>query len=267
MRHHSFVVMTMLAIGVGSACSDDDGGDGRQPAGGGSAGMSGAAGAAGAAGMSGGSGAGGSTGAPSNGGAGGSPVLPAPALPADAPTVTCPTEISAALEASDGSQTGRHSRIPPLASCGTTKGFPGNAADPMNPHLYDVYRFANPTAVPVCFSFTLTYGQLGIIDAGLDAAGPADAGQDNLDAGADAAAPDSGEAPAVTVPAKYMTAYGTFYPTDLSLGYLGDVGDALTSPQTMGITVPAGETIDVVVYAVDVAPAGAGSYALSCATQ
>jgi len=54
---------------------------------------------------------------------------------------------------------------------------------------------------------------------------------------------------------------------DLSVGYLGDVGDVLTSPQTMGVTVPAGGTIDVVVYAIDVGPAGVGSYALSCSTQ
>jgi hypothetical protein len=35
----------------------------------------------------------------------------------------------------------------------------------------------------------------------------------------------------------------------------------------MGITVPAGGTIDVVVYAVDVAPAGVGPYALSYTAQ
>lgn len=82
-----------------------------------------------------------------------------------------------------------------------------------------------------------------------------------------APATDAGDTPAVTAPAKYLTAYGTFYPSNLSLEYLGDVGDALTSPQAMGITVPAGETIDVVVYAVVIGPAGAGPYALSCSTQ
>jgi hypothetical protein len=35
----------------------------------------------------------------------------------------------------------------------------------------------------------------------------------------------------------------------------------------MAITVPAMTTIDVVVYAIDVAPAGADSYTLSCAAQ
>jgi hypothetical protein len=54
---------------------------------------------------------------------------------------------------------------------------------------------------------------------------------------------------------------------DLFTGYLRDVGDEMISPQTMGITVPAGRTIDVVVYAIDVAPAGIGSYTLSCSTQ
>jgi hypothetical protein len=59
---------------------------------------------------------------------------------------------------------------------------------------------------------------------------------------------------------------GTFFPTSIELEYRGDVGDVLTSPQAMGITVPAGDTIDVVVYAIDVAPAGVGSYTLSCST-
>jgi hypothetical protein len=64
-----------------------------------------------------------------------------------------------------------------------------------------------------------------------------------------------------------LTAYGTFYPSDLGLEFLGDVGDTLVSPQSMGITVPAGETIDVVVYAVGNAPAGAGAYTLTCSVQ
>ena len=78
------------------------------------------------------------------------------------------------------------------------------------------------------------------------------------------AAPDSGPPPG---PAKYLAAYSTFYPAVLSSGYLGDVGNTLLPPQTMGITVPAGGSIDVVVYAIDPAPGGTGAYTLSCATQ
>jgi hypothetical protein len=154
-----------------------------------------------------------------------------------------------------------------------TKTSPGNAADPSNPHLYDVYRFANPGGSAACFTFTLTAGSSAVIrtvDAGLDAGADAaslDAGLDagpaiSLDAGLDA-----GGAPAAAGPSRYLAAYSTFYPTDITQAYLGDVGDKLDSPQTMGITVPAGGTIDVVVYAVDVAPAGTGAYTLSCSTQ
>ena len=213
----------------------------------------------------GGGGAGGSAG---SGGSGGSTPLPppTPALPDDAPTVECPTQIDASLDATDRSQTGRHSRIEPVTACGMTKGFPGNAADPTNPHLFDVYRFSNPSTAPVCFNFTLTYGDIGASDAGADASSPVDE-VNGLDAGADAAA-DSGAEPPVVNPGatRYMTAYGTFFPTNLALEYRGDVGATLNSPQTMGITVPAGDTIDIVVYAIDVAPAGAGSYTLSCST-
>jgi hypothetical protein len=190
-------------------------------------------------------------------------VQPNPALPADAPTVACPAQINGSLDTSDGSQTGRHARVPPISACGMTKGFPSTGPDATNPHFYDVYRFVNPAAAPVCFTFTLSDGGVveGGLDAGSDAAGP--------EAGADAGGGDGGVGgPGLSVaPAKYLTAYGTFFPTNLSLGYLGDVGDVLTAPQTMGITVPAGGTIDVVVYAIDIAPAGVGSYALSCSTQ
>jgi hypothetical protein len=222
-----------------------------------------------------------------------------PALPPDAGTVTCPITINGSLDSADGTQTARHSRIPPISVCGTTKGFPSTAADPNNsPHLYDVYRFSNPTAASVCYNFTLTYGANAVTDAGpdadsgsdasADAASPDAAGSDggadavgsdatDQDASADVAGPDTsadatgpdgaGDGGLATAPPKYLAAYSTFYPANLATGYLGDVGDQLTSPQTMGITVPAGGTIDVVVYAVDVAPAGVGSYTMSCATQ
>jgi hypothetical protein len=101
------------------------------------------------------------------------------------------------------------------------------------------------------------------LDAGPDAAA-ADSGAAS---GVDGGGADAGNPPVSASPPKYMTAYGTFFPTDLSLGYLGDVGDKLTSSQAMAITVPAGGTIDVVVYAIDNAPGGVSPYALSCSTQ
>ena len=215
---------------------------------------------------------------------------PNPALPPDASALTCPTAITGSLDTTDGTQVGRHSRIGNASTCATPKAFPGNAADPSNPHLYDVYRFGNPTSAAVCFTFTLTDGTIAVVDSGSDAAigdAESDAGDAAADAPVDAAidatladasdgatdtdgATDAGaDADAATGPTatpKYMTAYTTFYPTSLSTGYAGDVGSQLVSPQTMAITVPAGSTIDVVVYAIAVAPAGVGSYALSCTT-
>jgi hypothetical protein len=173
--------------------------------------------------------------------------------------------INGALEASDRTQTGRHSRFGDASVCGMTKASPGNAADPTNPHLFDVYRFSNPTAAPVCFSFTLTYGNaVAVLDGGSDAGADVSPA---VDAGGDAGT-DAGVVPPVD-PAlqKYLTAYGTFFPTDISLQYLADVGGTLDPPQTMAITVPANDTIDVVVYATAIAPAGADTYTLSCSTQ
>jgi hypothetical protein len=174
--------------------------------------------------------------------------------------------IDGSLDATDRTQTGRHSRVGDSSACGVAKPFPMTAADPSNPHLYDVYRFANPTAAAVCFNFTLSYGDAGVVgggvDAGADAAPPDAGGESADDAGADGGvdAPGNGAA----APQKYLAAYGTFFPSDLSLQYLGDVGAKLESPQSMGITVPANGTIDVVVYAIDIAPVGVGSYTLSC---
>jgi hypothetical protein len=219
------------------------------------------------------------------------------ALGPDAATVTCPTIIDGSLDTIDGRQIGRHSRFAPVSACGMTKAFPGTAADPFNPHLYDVYRFSNPTASPVCYTFTLTYAPAVVTDAGSnddavsaqagdaavsteagDAAASAEAGDaatstedGDAAAGAEASADassDVADAGVFVGPLRYMTAYGTFYPDNLAGGgYLGDVGGIMTPPQAMGITVPAGGTIDVVVYAVDPAPGGVGTYRLSCATQ
>lgn len=217
-----------------------------------------------------------------------------PALPPDAGTITCPTTINGSLDPTDGTQIGRYSRVGQASACGTTKTFPTTQADSTMLHLYDAYRFANPTGAAVCFSFTLTYGAIIVTDAGSDAdagtgaetgsdAAGSDAsaeaqagdaqGSDAADAGGDGASSDSAADSAGVGgspdggPMRYMTAYSTFYPADLTTGYLGDVGAMLVSPQTMGITVPAGGTIDVVVHAIDIAPAGVGAYTLSCTAQ
>ncbi len=142
--------------------------------------------------------------------------------------MTCPTTINGSLDPSDATQVGRHSRHAPASVCGTPKGYPGNLADPTNLHLYDAYHFINPTGSPVCFNFTLTYS-----------------GDRQL----------------------YAAAYGAFDPTNLATSYLGDVGGTLTPPQTMGITVDADNTIDVVVYATATGTAAAGSYTLGCSSE
>jgi len=161
-------------------------------------------------------------------GTGGS-VLDAGVVPA-----SCPSTINGVLRTTDAVQTGRESRIANAGACGVPKGYPGNGADPANPHFYNVYRFANPSGAAVCFNFTLTY--------------------------------DSGSVDGSTGILRYLTAYSTYDPVNIGNNYLGDVGAVLTSPQSMGVTVPAGSAIDVVVFAIDVAPNGAGSYTLNCST-
>ena len=178
-------------------------------------------------------GSGGMTGTGGSGGGGvtgsGGSILDAGAVPA-----SCPSTINGVLAATDSVQTGRESRIPNAGVCGAPKGYPGNGADPSNPHLYNAYHFANPSGAAVCFNFTLTY--------------------------------DSGATDASAGVTRYLTAYSTYDPLNIGNTYLGDVGAVLTSPQTMGITVPANSSIDVVVFAIDVAPNGTGSYTLSCTT-
>jgi hypothetical protein len=153
----------------------------------------------------------------------------------DAGGLTCPTTINGSLDTTDMTQTGRVSRIVPVGMCGAAvKPFPGNGADPTNPHLVDVYHFANPTAASVCFNFTLTYPQ-----------------------------PDGG-----TTPQLYMAAYTPPYnPANITTGYLADVGNVLNSPQTMGLTLTPGMDIDVIVYALGIGNAGVGPYTLSCTAQ
>jgi hypothetical protein len=148
---------------------------------------------------------------------------------------SCTGTINGVLQATDSVQTGRESRIASAGACGAPKGYPGNGADPSNPHLYNAYHFVNPSGDAVCFNFTLTY--------------------------------DGGGGDGSAVVQRYLTAYSTYDPANIGNNYLGDVGAVLTSPQTMSITVPAGASIDVVVFAIDVAPNGVGSYALSCATS
>ncbi len=147
---------------------------------------------------------------------------------------SCPGTINGVLAATDSVQTGRESRIAPAGACGAAKGYPGNGADPSNPHLYNAYHFANPSGDTVCFNFTLTY------DNGSDGS---------------------------TGPQRYLTAYSKYDPANIGNNYLGDVGAVLTSPQTMGITVSPGSSIDVVVFGIDVAPNGTGSYSLSCSSS
>lgn len=147
---------------------------------------------------------------------------------------SCPGTISGVLKTTDSVQTGRESRIPSATACGAPKVFPTNGADPSNPHFYNAFHFTNPSGAAACFKFTLTY--------------------------------DSGAVDGATGVQRYLTAYSSYDPLNIGNNYLGDVGDILTSPQTMSITVPAGSSIDVVVFAIDVAPNGVGSYALSCDT-
>ncbi len=148
---------------------------------------------------------------------------------------SCPGTINGVLEATDSVQTGRESRIPNAAACGAPKAYPTNGADPSNPHLYDAYHFVNPSGASVCFNFTLTYNS-GSVDGSIGVQ-------------------------------RYLTAYSKYDPVNIGNNYLGDVGAVLTSPQTMGITVPPGSSIDVVVFGIDVAPNGVGSYSLSCAAD
>ena len=192
-------------------------------AGGATGGAGGATGGAGGQAGSGSAGTGGATGGA--GGKAGSGGTPDGGLV----SFTCPTLIDGALETTDPTQMGRENRIGTAATCGVSKQFPGNSTDPTNPHLVDVYRFVNPTGVPDCFSFTLTYdGTSGL--------------------------------------QRYLTAYGIYDPSNIGTGYLADVGNLLTSPQTMSVTVPAGSSIDVVVFAIDIAPSGVGPYSLKCET-
>jgi hypothetical protein len=142
--------------------------------------------------------------------------------------LTCPSTNNGSLDPSDATQVGRLSRVAPTSVCGTAKAFPGNGADTTYPHLYDAYHLINATGAPVCFNFTLTY-----------------AGSQQLGA----------------------AAYSVFDPTNIASGFLGDVGGVLTSPQTMGMTVGAGATIDMVVFAVAQGTAAAGSYTLACSTN
>jgi hypothetical protein len=172
---------------------------------------------------------GGNTGTGGAAGAGGAGGAAGSGATVDAGLATCPSTINGVLETTDATQMGRESRISPAGLCGAPKAYPTNGADTGNPHLFDVYRFSNPTGAAACFTFTLTYdGTSGL--------------------------------------QRYLTAYTTYDPTNIGNGYLGDVGAVLTSPQTMGITVPAGTSIDVVVFAIDVAPAGVGPYTLTCDT-
>ena len=291
---HVTSLFVIGALGALASC----GGSSQQPkkdAGqGGSGGGSGGAGGAGGGGGAGGSDAAIDTGAdvPEDSG---SPVDVPPMMP-DAPMVTCPMTVNGVLEATDPTQAGRLSRINPTSTCGTTKAFPGTGADPSNPHVFDLYRFVNPSATSVCFTFTLTYATSPPPDGGAPDGGVAEGGAPD-DAAAEAGtmedggvtddggasdggvaeggAPDGSPADAgADAPVqpmgfndRYLVAYTSFDPTNIASGYLGDVGAVLTSPQTMSITVPANSSIDVVVYAIAATNSAnpyTGPYTLSC---
>jgi MYXO-CTERM domain-containing protein len=132
---------------------------------------------------------------------------------------TCP--ISGSLDATDSSQLGRLARNSGALACPspTTKGFPG-FAEQTNPHIYDIYHFTNPGASSGCFTFTLSWTGTNVF---------------------------------------FAVAYadGTFNPTSLSPGYIGDVNGTAT-PLSMGITIAAGASIDVVVYAIGSGSSGVG---------
>lgn len=238
-------VGVMAAIWIGAGCSAEsflrkpmDGGGGEvirdggaggtdAPVGSGGAGGGGIGGATDAGSDAPGTGGTTSTGGATGTGGAGAAMGTDAATDAFLVTFTCPTTIDGVLDTTDQMQTGRESRIPLAAACGVAKGYPGNAADTVNPHLFDVYHFVNSTGDSACFDFTLTYDGTG----GLQ---------------------------------RYLTVYTAYDPTNIGNGYLGDVGAILTSPQTMAVTVPAASSIDVVVFAIDVAPAGVGSYTLKC---
>lgn len=212
---------------------------------------------------------------------------PTPALPPDAGTFTCPTTIIDSISSSDLTQTGRLNRLPPGTACGTAEQYPGNNADTSNEHFFLAYRFVNPnSAAATCYTFTLNYGPGITIPSDMDAGdastqNDADAGdastRNDADAGDASNDADAGDASAQNDaavddgPARYMSAYSTFYPTNLALGFQGYavVGYSLgptNPPMTMSVTIPAGGTADVVVAAIDPTPNGPGPYpfSLSC---
>ena len=136
--------------------------------------------------------------------------------------ITCPTMIDGALRdnRSDADGTGK-----PRHTSGLLRGTQGLSRQRSGPGRTRTSSMSTASstrrAFPTCFSFTLTYD-------------------------------------ATTGLQRYVAAYSSYDPTNIGGGYLGDVGAVLTSPQTMGITVPAGGTIDVVVFAIESRPAGWG---------
>jgi MYXO-CTERM domain-containing protein len=101
------------------------------------------------------------------------------------------------------------------------------------PHLYDVYHFVNPGTAG-CFTFSLNW--------------------------------------TITNPALFAAAYTAFDPTNIKANYIADInrapGNALTPAQvnppfSMGITIAAGASIDVVVSAVSTGSGASGAYTLS----
>jgi hypothetical protein len=132
--------------------------------------------------------------------------------------------VSGSLDVGDPTQTGRLARAgaPGATVCGTWHSSFG-LADEANQRFYDIYPFTNATAADACTTFTLVW-------SGTEA--------------------------------MFEVAYtaGQFAPADIQSSYLGD-GNAQTSPMAMGIVLPAGGALDVVVHAISPGVA-AGGYTL-----
>lgn len=134
--------------------------------------------------------------------------------------------VGGSLDAADPLlQSGRLARDSPAepSQCASPKAFPG-LADAATSFAYDVHHFTNPGATSSCATFTLVWS------------------------GANA---------------MFMVAYADagYDPTDPSAGYLGDPNGS-AAPLSMGISIPPGESIDVVVHAIDPGSSAGGAYTL-----
>ena len=143
-----------------------------------------------------------------------------------APTNACPLTINDAIAATDPAQTGRITRNGVASACGAAKVYPGTFAT-TGAFNYDVYPFTNRTGAPACVTFTLTQ-------------------------------------PGTTF-GIHLVGYSTFDPANLAANYLGDSGASSVNNAavSMGLTVAAGATVQVVVHTATIGSFGA--YTLTAA--